>query len=136
MVDVAEKIGRNIQRLRKRTRWTQAVLANVTGIPQGQISSYENGKDIPKIENLAKLANAFSCSVVAIDSRLARVGMSGDELRRCVLDDIDQAILAELEGLPRQAKLQLLARIGELRNSFGLTAPDNDTPKEPGALRP
>jgi len=125
-MDTAERIGKNIQRLRKRTRWTQAVLARVTGIPQGQISSYENGKDIPKIENLTKLADAFNCSVAAIDPRLAGAGVSGEELRQGVLDDIDQAILAELEGLPRQAKLQLLARIGELRASYGVATPGSD----------
>jgi len=119
-MEVAAKIGEKIQRLRKKARWTQAVLAKVTGIPQGQISSYESGKDTPKIENLIKLADAFNCSVAAIDPRLAKLGASGDELRQGLLDDIDQAILSELEGLPRQAKLQLLARIGELRANFGL----------------
>ena len=105
MSEIAEKIGKNIQRLRKRTRWTQATLAKVTGIP--------------KIENLAKLANAFNCSVTAIDARLAKVGMSGDEVCDGMLDDIDRAILAELESLPRRAKLQLLTKIGELRASLG-----------------
>jgi len=130
MVDAAEKIGRKIQRLRQGARWTQATLSKVTGIPQGQISSYENGKDVPKIENLAKLANAFNCSVGAIDARLAKVGVSSDELHMGLLDDIDRAILAELEALPRQAKLQLLTRIGELRASSGLTVSiDTGAPK-------
>jgi len=121
-MDTAERIGKNIQRLRKRTRWTQATLSKVAGIPQGQISSYENGNDVPKIDNLIRLAEAFSCSVVAIDPRLGKVGVSGEELRQGVLDDIDQAILSELEGLPRQAKLKLLAKIGELRATCGLAA--------------
>jgi len=121
-MEVAAKIGDKIQRLRKKARWTQATLAKVTSIPQGQISSYESGKDSPKIENLIKLADAFNCSVAAIDPRLAKAGVSGGELRGDILDDIDKAILTELEGLPSQAKLQLLARIGELRAVSGLAA--------------
>jgi len=131
-MEVAAKIGDKIQRLRKQARWTQAILAKVTGIPQGQISSYESGKDSPKIENLIKLADAFNCSVATIDPRLAKAGVSGGELRGNILDDIDKAILTELEGLPSQTKLQLLARIGELRAVSGLAAPgDAAKPSKP-----
>ena len=133
-MEVAAKIGDRIQRLRRKARWTQAVLSKVTSIPQGQISSYESGKDSPKIENLIKLADAFNCSVAAIDPRLAKAGVSGDELLQNAMDDIDQAILAELEGLPAQAKLQLLARIGELRANCGLAASDEGGKANPRKL--
>lgn len=121
MERAAKKIGENIQRFRKRARWTQAVLSKITGIPQGQISAYENGRDVPKIENMARLANAFNCSVAAIDRRLAKIGVPDAELQQDVLDDIDRAILSEIEDLPKRAKLQLLTRIGEIRAELGLT---------------
>ncbi|MHB9138313.1 MAG: helix-turn-helix domain-containing protein, partial [Victivallaceae bacterium] len=48
-----------------------------TGIPQGQISDYENGKENPKLDKIIKLAQAFGVSVAVIDESL--MGITGDD---------------------------------------------------------
>jgi|GEM_PF-2906571 len=64
-------IGENIRKIRKQLDMTQADLAKKSGIAQGQLSEYE--KDAvkePRIDKLAKIADALGVSVASLDYRL------------------------------------------------------------------
>ena len=52
-----------IKELRKKNKITQSDLAKYAQISQRQISSYENGKEIPSIQTIANIANYFNVSI-------------------------------------------------------------------------
>jgi len=58
-------IGANIKQRREAKRWTQAELAEKSGIvTQAMISRIEKGEDNAKIDTLRGIAAALGCSVV------------------------------------------------------------------------
>jgi len=58
-------IGLNIKQRREAKRWTQAELAEKSGIvTQAMISRIEKGEDNAKIDTLRGIAAALGCSVV------------------------------------------------------------------------
>ena len=58
-------IAENIKQRREAKRWTQAVLAEKSGIvTQAMISRIEKGEDNAKIDTLRGIAAALGCSVV------------------------------------------------------------------------
>jgi transcriptional regulator with XRE-family HTH domain len=58
-------IGANIKQRREAKRWTQAELAEKSGIvTQAMISRIEKGEDNAKIETLRGIAAALGCLVV------------------------------------------------------------------------
>jgi transcriptional regulator with XRE-family HTH domain len=58
-------IAENIKQRREAKRWTQAELAEKSGIvTQAMISRIEKGEDNAKIETLRGIAAALGCSVV------------------------------------------------------------------------
>lgn len=59
----ALSIGRNIQSVRKEMGMTQRVVAEAAGISISQLSSYENGKQMPGLVTLGKLAVAMNSSL-------------------------------------------------------------------------
>ncbi len=59
----ALSIGRNIQSVRKEAGMTQRVVAEAAGISISQLSSYENGKQMPGLVTLGKLAVAMNSSL-------------------------------------------------------------------------
>ncbi|MGN0589829.1 MAG: helix-turn-helix transcriptional regulator [Ruminiclostridium sp.] len=56
-------ISRAIKRLRNNAGLTQVELAERIGISQGSLSSYENGKDIPSVNTLIRMADVFNCTL-------------------------------------------------------------------------
>lgn len=56
-------ISRAIKRLRNNAGLTQVELAERIGISQGSLSSYENGKDIPSVNTLIRMADVFKCTL-------------------------------------------------------------------------
>ncbi len=56
-------LGENIKLYRNKAKLTQKELGEKIGISQQQIAQYENGKRLPKIETINKIANALQCSV-------------------------------------------------------------------------
>lgn len=62
----------SLRQLRKSRKLNQATLAEALGMSQATITSWENGKRIPDIEMLVKLADYFN---VTTDSLLGRVPM-------------------------------------------------------------
>lgn len=74
-------------------------VAKGTGISQGQMNEYKNGKTKPTIENLIKIADYLECS---IDFLLGRLGTDEREIKiingfRSVNEDGKEAILQQVE---------------------------------------
>lgn len=57
------KLIPKIREQRKRNGLTQEQLAELTGIKPPHISKYENGKILPSIESLRKIAYTLNCLV-------------------------------------------------------------------------
>lgn len=62
-------IGKKIKELRKQKKLTQKRLSKLTGIAEITIRQYEADKYNPKMENLQKIANALSVSIVELIPR-------------------------------------------------------------------
>ena len=59
-------IGEQIKRYRKEMKLSQKELGERLGVSQQHIAQYENGKRIPKIENIQKIANALDADILDI----------------------------------------------------------------------
>ncbi len=57
------RIGLRIRQLRAENDLKQAELANLIGVDRTSLSSYENGKRIPDIFMLCKIADIFHVSL-------------------------------------------------------------------------
>jgi transcriptional regulator with XRE-family HTH domain len=57
------QLAENIKQIRKERSWTQAELAEKAGLASVQVGRYENGKSIPTIEILSKIADALNVSI-------------------------------------------------------------------------
>lgn len=62
-------IGSKIKKLRKEKEMTLQQLADIMGCSPQLISQYENEKRIPKVETIAKIANALGVSLSDLDKR-------------------------------------------------------------------
>lgn len=72
-MDVAERFGLNLARLRQASGLTQADLAARTSIHRTEVSLLERGRRRPRIDNLVKLAGALSVDVDALLEGIAWV---------------------------------------------------------------
>jgi transcriptional regulator with XRE-family HTH domain len=54
--------AQNLHRARMQKGWSQSELARRSDIPRDMISNYANGKHLPTIDNLTKLAQALGVS--------------------------------------------------------------------------
>lgn len=61
-----EEIGRNIARARKRAGLTQEGLAEKTGVTAQAVSKWENGHNLPDIENLMSIAEILDIPYTAL----------------------------------------------------------------------
>lgn len=57
------KLGEQIRRLRLDRRWSQRRLADEAGVVQQNLSLYERGLTNPRLETLARLADALDAEV-------------------------------------------------------------------------
>ena len=132
-------VGKNIKRLRTVTGLrTQKALAELLGVPQPQVSDWENDRfAVLGISSLIKLAKAFHCSV---DELLAGVDPDYDQIREGgavgtvrARTGSDIAVVAEGDAPPdgiaweereqtRPADLEWLSRPGDLvdPNAYGI----------------
>ena len=62
-------IAQKIKTERKANKWTQAELAEKTGLPQSSISEWENGTKMPTAPAIIKLCDAFE---ITADELLGR----------------------------------------------------------------
>jgi transcriptional regulator with XRE-family HTH domain len=82
-------LGRTLSLLRELRGKSQARIAREAGIGKSQLSKYENGKELPKLDSLEKVLNAlkvgyfeFFYTLYLVDRRaadLARGADSGDD---------------------------------------------------------
>jgi putative DNA-binding protein, XRE family len=64
-----KSFGERLKAIREEKKITQAELAAKTGIKQSAISSYENDKYMPNIENLRAICNVLNVSAADLDTR-------------------------------------------------------------------
>jgi len=63
MKSEAEKLGKNLKRIRTEKSISQSDIANSLGVSRGFISNIENGKTNPTLATIARLAKAVGVSV-------------------------------------------------------------------------
>ncbi len=63
MADLKNIIGKNIKKIRKARKWTQAQLAEKVGIEPVSIARIETGLNFPKEENLIAIAKTLDVDV-------------------------------------------------------------------------
>lgn len=60
-------VGDNIRDIRKLKKMSQSELGKLLGVSQAMIAQYEKGKRIPKIETLARIAEALNVYIGKLD---------------------------------------------------------------------
>lgn len=73
-------IGENIKKIRKEKGYSQKQLAEKLGTTPQNLAQYENGKRLPKLETLEKIANALDCEVSDIDENIFVIKLPKYEL--------------------------------------------------------
>ena len=78
-------LGRTLGLLRELRGKSQAHVAREAGIGKSQLSKYENGKELPKLDSLEKVLNAldvghfeFFYTLYLLDDRAAELARLGD----------------------------------------------------------
>ncbi|HEX6899183.1 MAG TPA: helix-turn-helix transcriptional regulator [Thermoanaerobaculia bacterium] len=61
-MDMFRHVGAAIRRVRELRGIEQTELARRTGLAKSQISKYETGRDLPKLENLGKIIGALEAT--------------------------------------------------------------------------
>lgn len=88
IVDMAEEtIGNRIRTLRQRLNVTQSQVEKSTGIPQSNLSEFENGKLTPTIQTLSKIARFFD---VSISYLLGESNVDGVKMNVRMLDGLSE----------------------------------------------
>jgi transcriptional regulator with XRE-family HTH domain len=62
-IDILVRLGRRLRELRSKRGWTQAYLAEVSGLGRSHISELENGRREAGLKALEMLATSFDLSV-------------------------------------------------------------------------
>lgn len=58
-------VGKALIRLRERTGLSQAAVARRAGCGKSQLSKYENGKELPKLDSLERVLTALGASYIS-----------------------------------------------------------------------
>lgn len=94
------KTSKIIADLRKEKSWSQADLAQKTGISQVMVGKYERGDAIPSLEVAKKIADAFEVSLDYLVGEGVNVNFDKSNLKRIeelqLLDENKQTILYDL----------------------------------------
>ena len=94
-------IAENIQRLRKLKKLSQKEVSISVGIPQGQYSLVENGKVMPTIPTLEKIANVFDVPLIEF--------FKNDDIEVVNLPLLEKVkVLDSIEDEEKQALLKLI----------------------------
>lgn len=83
-------IGEQIRNYRKKAGLSQKELGQKLGVSQQHIAQYENGKRIPKLETLKKIAEALDCDIFDIAEELWHLKSSIEKASDVL--DFDSAI--------------------------------------------
>jgi len=96
-------LGRTLSLLRELRGKSQARIAREAGIGKSQLSKYENGKELPKLDSLEKVLNAlkvgyfeFFYTLYLVDRRAADLARGADG------DDADSDTAATVSEGPRE----------------------------------
>lgn len=112
MFNVAE----NIVKLRKARNWSQTDIANEIGTSRVMIGKYERGDNLPSLEALSKLADAFEVSI----DYLVGKGINAAHDKRMLTR------LEDIEGLDPEDKarifhyIDLIIRDAKTRKAYSL----------------
>jgi len=84
-MDMFVNLGRTLGLLRELRGKSQARVAREAGIGKSQLSKYENGKELPKLDSLEKVLNAldvghfeFFYTLYLLDDRAAELARLGE----------------------------------------------------------
>ena len=93
--------GDKIKTLRKEKNWKQEELANEIGTDSRQVSLYENGKCLPSVETIVKIAQVFNVSIdfLLIDNSLRRPLILSNENIYESINKVDLLSLDEKESI-------------------------------------
>lgn len=87
-MDMFANLGRTLGLLRELRGMSQARVAREAGIGKSQLSKYENGKELPKLDSLEKVLNAldvghfeFFYTLYLLDDRAAELARLADRPR-------------------------------------------------------
>jgi transcriptional regulator with XRE-family HTH domain len=61
--DARIRVGRGIRRARERKGWTQTELARAVLASDAQVSRWENGRAVPRIETLEQIAAILDTTI-------------------------------------------------------------------------
>ncbi len=109
-------LGYKLASLRGHYRKTQKEVSSETGITQELFSKYENDKEIPKLTNLKKLANAYYTTIEGIENYAPSdkyVNTFNDNAKgffnvgKVILSNIEEIILDTLEKKPLEKGKEL-----------------------------
>lgn len=58
-----EKLGSRISEMRKNAEISQQELADMVGVQQAHLSRIENGKFMPRVDIVSRIAKALGCKI-------------------------------------------------------------------------
>src|SRR5262245_34150869 len=80
-------VGRTLSLLRELRKKSQARVSKEAGIGKSQLSKYENGKELPKLDSLEKVLNALKVGYFEFFYTLRMVDQRADHLAKGGEDD-------------------------------------------------
>jgi transcriptional regulator with XRE-family HTH domain len=94
-------MGKALIRLRERVGLSQSSLARKAGCGKSQLSKYEKGRELPKLESLERLLGALGVSYIVFFWTLHLIGKKGSSpaLSREELGDLFGRVSRELFSL-------------------------------------
>ena len=134
---ISKSFGERLKEIREKKKITQAELAKKTGIKQSAISSYENDKYMPNIENLRAICNALSVSAADLDTLFmpleVRLLEEKDNIgvgNNAEPDKFLQEILDVWPKLSKSSQMKVAAFAVELLEKSGAGASEEDLEKD------
>ncbi len=103
-------IGQKIADLRINKGWTQALLAEQTGISQSMIAKYEKNKAIPSAKRVQKIADAFG---VALSTFGQITRTRHKEVERLPITKF-QKLFKEAQTLPDEMQTRIMNYMSDL----------------------
>ena len=105
-MDLAEKIGRNIKKIRIAKNISQGQLAHLTNLHQSQVYRFEKGKQPTNTIHLEKISIALGVPVIELLKTDPEIKDEGD----------DQELLEIIFRMPQIKKEELLKILRKLKN--------------------
>jgi transcriptional regulator with XRE-family HTH domain len=96
-------LGRTLSLLRELRGKSQARVAREAGIGKSQLSKYENGKELPKLDSLEKVLNALKVGYFEFFYTLYLVDRRAADLARAGAEEEDATEEGE-DGIPAAAQ--------------------------------